>query len=151
MGERSHPFAGPWTFRERSGGSRGSARLRAADDDRAGDQSGAEHGTQGHGHGHLELLVRARIRVPIRPPPLEARGVAKPVALHVLVRDLGHRSIRTGSQLESFVAFQRLTVPGLAVPFVRLRLGPLGPRVAIERVRAVAVRVPRRAGPAAAR
>src|SRR3954447_1537371 len=49
---------------------------------------GAENLGKVVAHRLLELLVAARLRIPVRAPPLELRGVPEPAALHVVVAHL---------------------------------------------------------------
>ena len=99
-----------------------------------------------HRHRRVELLVGARRRLAVGAPALEARGVAEPVALQVLVRDLGDQldAQRLPRQVLARVppALPRRACaarsPGLGVG-----LGPLAPRVVVERVVAVAARARR--------
>src|SRR4051794_30367918 len=86
----------------------------------------------------VELLVGARRRLAVGPPALEARGVAEPIALQVLVGDLGDEveAQRLPREVLARVppalrARSALTRDGLG-PRFGVGLGPAAPRVIFE-------------------
>src|SRR4051794_2464249 len=102
-------------------------------------RSEAEDLEELHRHGHLELLVRARRRLAVGAPALEACGVAEPIALHVLVGDLGDETgVGMGAQRLPAQVLARVP-PALRARSALARLlcrcfgfGPASPRVVAE-------------------
>ena len=96
----------------------------------------AEHAAQLHGDGRLELRVRAGPRIAVGPPPHEPCGVAEPVPLEVLVRDLGDQ---LGTQRLPRQVLRRVPAARRAGHAGRGRVGaaPVAPRMVSQRVHAV--------------
>src|SRR4051812_14989579 len=89
----------------------------------------------------VELVVRAGAGLTVGAPPHELAGVPQPAALQLVVLDL-HDQLRAqrhpGQVLAGVPAAGRARHPalavGCAVPSLGLRVGPVLPRVAVQRL-----------------
>src|SRR5205814_3920262 len=101
------------------------------------DVSRAEHARQLVGRRHLELIVATVAGTFVWPPAQELRGVSKARPLHVIVRDLADTLGLERLPAQVLAAVPAARRAGHPLPGrggVRLRVGPVAPRVAFERI-----------------
>ncbi len=114
--------------------------IRGATPTRSGARdAGAEDALELVGGRHLQLIVAAVARTLVRAPAHELRGVAEARALHVVVRDLAGSLGPQRLPAQVLASVPAAARPGHALPRrcrLRLRLGPVPPGMAVERVRA---------------